>query len=202
MVMFIEGWLIKLKSLFYAQYNIKYRTMKVGININRTAIRKRLVEELNARGIILGRDGRKLSDQNTVELGNLLNHLENKEVVLTKKNVWIEFERFNPKKMVIANVSNGNYRVSLKKAKKKNRAKPKNKKEPHWKDKYLEYLKSKEWKAIRVKLFQLRGRKCEECDATRFLQIHHKTYIRLYHEKMDDLQILCRECHKAEHNIK
>lgn len=76
------------------------------------------------------------------------------------------------------------------------------KKEPHWKDEYLAYLKTPKWKQIRVTLFKERGRKCEECDATRFLQVHHLTYVRLYNERTTDLKILCEKCHKDTHGIK
>ena len=65
--------------------------------------------------------------------------------------------------------------------------------------KYKNYLKSPKWKAIREKLFSIRGRKCERCENTTSLQVHHKTYKRLYNEKLSDLEILCLSCHELEH---
>lgn len=67
--------------------------------------------------------------------------------------------------------------------------------------KYKEYLESPEWAEIKNDLFQIRGRKCERCGSDRFLQIHHKTYIRIFNEEPSDLEILCGGCHRKEHNI-
>ncbi len=71
--------------------------------------------------------------------------------------------------------------------------------------KYREYLKSKEWVELKIDLLQLRLCKCEKCKIklpANKLQIHHKTYERLYNELASDLLILCGSCHKKEHGIK
>lgn len=60
---------------------------------------------------------------------------------------------------------------------------------------YYEYLKSAEWQQVRTRLFKLRGRKCELCENTDSLHIHHLTYKRVGHERDEDLQILCDDCH-------
>jgi hypothetical protein len=41
--------------------------------------------------------------------------------------------------------------------------------------------------------------KCERRFQRRHLDIHHLTYIRLFHETLDDLAILCRGCHAVGH---
>lgn len=72
------------------------------------------------------------------------------------------------------------------------------------KEKYYTYLKSKEWKELKIDLLQLRGCNCERCGvkkAANILHIHHKTYARLYNELMADLEILCSKCHMDEHGI-
>lgn len=69
-------------------------------------------------------------------------------------------------------------------------------------DEYLEYLKSPEWKAIRINLFKARGKQCNRCGSKKAIQVHHLTYKRLFNERMTDLEILCSPCHKREHGIK
>jgi hypothetical protein len=66
---------------------------------------------------------------------------------------------------------------------------------------YNEYIDSKQWKLLREWLFHFRGKKCEKCGKKTYLNVHHVTYDRLYHELPNDLIILCRECHKKEHNL-
>jgi hypothetical protein len=70
------------------------------------------------------------------------------------------------------------------------------------KKKYYNYLKSNEWKSIRLDLLEIRGEKCERCASVNNLQVHHLTYDNLFNEAPEDLEILCRSCHKKEHNIK
>jgi 5-methylcytosine-specific restriction endonuclease McrA len=65
--------------------------------------------------------------------------------------------------------------------------------------KYLAYINSVAWKKKREEAFEFHGRNCGKCGSRYFLQIHHKTYINLYHEPMSDLMVLCDECHKDTH---
>lgn len=67
---------------------------------------------------------------------------------------------------------------------------------------YHEYIGSKEWAKKRKKAFRKHGRKCSICSSTRALQVHHKHYKTLYREGMDDLQILCADCHANHHEGK
>ena len=66
---------------------------------------------------------------------------------------------------------------------------------------YADFLRTRYWKNLRERVFKERGRKCERCNRTTYLQVHHLTYERRGRERMEDLEILCRDCHKQEHNI-
>jgi hypothetical protein len=67
---------------------------------------------------------------------------------------------------------------------------------------YAKYLKTDAWHKKRKEVLDIRGHKCEEpgCGATTNLQIHHLTYERLYHERITDFKVLCREHHEKVHN--
>jgi hypothetical protein len=70
---------------------------------------------------------------------------------------------------------------------------------------YKDYLKSTEWKYIKLDIIQLRGNRCEKCKEQRqvnILHLHHKTYVRLFNEKLTDLELLYPKCHMKEHGIK
>jgi hypothetical protein len=64
---------------------------------------------------------------------------------------------------------------------------------------YESYLKTPEWFAIRQMALDRDGNKCTECGSTDRLQAHHLTYTRRGHEKLKDLQTLCRTCHEKQH---
>lgn len=64
-------------------------------------------------------------------------------------------------------------------------------------DKYKAYIQSDAWKRRRTRKLKEAGYKCERCGAKDVpLHVHHKTYWRLYRERMDDLQVTCAPCHK------
>jgi 5-methylcytosine-specific restriction endonuclease McrA len=65
--------------------------------------------------------------------------------------------------------------------------------------KYKDYLNSNEWAQIRIDLFNIRGKKCEDCGNTKRLQIHHLTYKNIFNEEPEDLKILCKNCHQKEY---
>jgi 5-methylcytosine-specific restriction endonuclease McrA len=63
------------------------------------------------------------------------------------------------------------------------------------------YLKSLHWRFTRWrKKAQMRFTKgsvrCEKCGSQKWLHIHHITYARLGRERMSDLQVICRKCHR------
>lgn len=67
---------------------------------------------------------------------------------------------------------------------------------------YRSYIKSEKWKRLRNAILRKRGLRCERCRRyrqKRFLHIHHKTYERLGNELLNDLEILCVDCHSFEH---
>lgn len=60
---------------------------------------------------------------------------------------------------------------------------------------YAEYIKSVEWKNKRKFAIKMRGNRCEECDTEGYLEVHHIHYKTLYHERLNDIEVLCEECH-------
>ncbi len=65
---------------------------------------------------------------------------------------------------------------------------------------YYHYINSIEWGKKRIKKLESTKYKCEICKG-KANQVHHKHYKTLYNEKLDDLQSVCGNCHKNEHNI-
>ena len=61
------------------------------------------------------------------------------------------------------------------------------------------YLRSLHWRTVRAQKIKEAGGKCEVCGVGGKLDIHHLTYERLGHERMSDLQILCRKHHNKRH---
>jgi len=70
----------------------------------------------------------------------------------------------------------------------------------HDKQLYRAYLRTPEWKAIKLEIHSLRNHKCERCDSTYRLEVHHKTYKNLFNESPKDLELLCHNCHGKEHD--
>ena len=69
---------------------------------------------------------------------------------------------------------------------------------------YPEFLKSMYWRYVRTLMFRNRGRHrgCTRCGTTKErLDVHHKTYDHQGDElnHLEDLTILCAECHRIEH---
>ena len=66
-------------------------------------------------------------------------------------------------------------------------------------EEYKEYLQSSHWKELRKRILDRAGNCCERCGAMAewgALQIHHRTYARLWHECDNDVEALCEKCHK------
>lgn len=68
---------------------------------------------------------------------------------------------------------------------------------------YQAYLLSAEWAKCREAAFQVYGRKCSRCGKTRRLEVHHRgaDYRRLGRERVEDLEVLCGDCHDHAHMI-
>ncbi|MCR4684029.1 MAG: hypothetical protein K5649_01035 [Lachnospiraceae bacterium] len=73
-------------------------------------------------------------------------------------------------------------------------------------EKYREYLKSDEWKALAKKRMKIDGYSCCMCGCTGTannpLEVHHLTYKYIYREETriyQELMTLCHVCHKSIH---
>lgn len=69
---------------------------------------------------------------------------------------------------------------------------------------YNRQLKSKEWKNFRKEVFKIKGKKCEICNSTNHLNIHHPFYTKgklAWEYNPSDMMVLCLDCHKKIHNI-
>lgn len=66
---------------------------------------------------------------------------------------------------------------------------------------YQEYLESTKWKEFRKKAFEHYGRKCNKCQTTKNLQIHHLHYNNIFNEKLEDVRVLCKYHHEETHGI-
>lgn len=66
---------------------------------------------------------------------------------------------------------------------------------------YDEYLATRHWRSLRVKVAKIKNYRCELCDKKIEFgyHIHHKTYKRLGDERLGDLMFLCENCHKEVH---
>lgn len=69
------------------------------------------------------------------------------------------------------------------------------------------YLRSRHWRMVRRAKLEAVKYKCEKCKVKKYngngfipLDVHHLTYRRIFHETLNDLQVLCRTCHKLEHS--
>ena len=70
---------------------------------------------------------------------------------------------------------------------------------------YRAYMHSPEWQEVRRRKFDQVGERCQRCgkwrhqlESPRILQVHHKTYKRLFHEWLSDLEVLCVPCHEIK----
>ena len=67
---------------------------------------------------------------------------------------------------------------------------------------YKCYLKTMVWDNTRKKKLKEAGYKCQLCSKTGAeLHVHHNSYERIGDEDMNDLIVLCEDCHKKFHNI-
>lgn len=65
---------------------------------------------------------------------------------------------------------------------------------------YQTYIQSHAWKKKREVAFLVLGEKCQRCSKTDVpLHVHHKHYKTLYHERIEDVTVLCVPCHELTH---
>lgn len=67
---------------------------------------------------------------------------------------------------------------------------------------YEAYIASPAWEAKRQRALRKHGARCAACgNADPGLHVHHHTYDRFTRERMDDLVVLCKPCHRLVHRI-
>jgi hypothetical protein len=66
---------------------------------------------------------------------------------------------------------------------------------------YDDYIKSPQWRQIRAMMLNRFG-KCQLCSSTQNLEVHHNSYEHIGCEKehLEDLVVLCHDCHAVFHN--
>lgn len=68
-------------------------------------------------------------------------------------------------------------------------------------ERYQEYLDSKAWQEKRQFALTRAEYRCQVCNGDLRLEVHHRSYERLYeHEEISDLIVLCEWCHKLHHS--
>lgn len=69
------------------------------------------------------------------------------------------------------------------------------------KEAYQQFLLSPFWRDIRARKIALNPR-CERCSSRQNLQCHHKFYRQRWEDTaVEDLETLCRSCHKKHHDL-
>jgi hypothetical protein len=75
----------------------------------------------------------------------------------------------------------------------------------HQQPRYADYIVSDVWErkrdAVKNAHKALGTLFCVACRTTERLELHHRTYVRLGHETLDDLCLLCRACHQIQYSL-
>lgn len=64
---------------------------------------------------------------------------------------------------------------------------------------YPEYLQTDHWQAVRARCMKRARGKCQICLTKDAVDADHTTYKRRGFERPEDVQALCRRCHKQKH---
>lgn len=64
---------------------------------------------------------------------------------------------------------------------------------------YKDYLQTPEWGAKRNEMLKRAGHRCQVCNRSGRLEVHHRTYERRGSELEADLFVLCADCHDLFH---
>lgn len=67
---------------------------------------------------------------------------------------------------------------------------------------YAEYLQTEHWRVTRGYFIQQSGGRCQVCNSTTALDVHHRTYENVGDEQPGDCTVLCRDCHSLFHQNK
>lgn len=65
---------------------------------------------------------------------------------------------------------------------------------------YSEYLKTEHWNNIKATKKHEAGYRCQLCSNDNKLHVHHNNYNNLFMEEMNDLIVLCKDCHSKFHD--
>jgi hypothetical protein len=64
---------------------------------------------------------------------------------------------------------------------------------------YAIYRQSDHWQFVRRWMVDLYGATCELCGSTKYINVHHRCYEHIGHERIGCLTSLCEGCHKHFH---
>lgn len=64
---------------------------------------------------------------------------------------------------------------------------------------YQDYLKTPEWQEIRREALRRAKNRCQICNSSDYLHVHHRTYENKGDEDLSDLTVLCSDCHQIFH---
>lgn len=65
---------------------------------------------------------------------------------------------------------------------------------------YRSYLFSEHWQQFRQVALEYYGKKCADCGTTEgIFNVHHLTYENIGEELLEDVVVLCRDCHHKRH---
>lgn len=64
---------------------------------------------------------------------------------------------------------------------------------------YTEYLTSDAWRRLAGEAKARAGYECILCASSSHLEVHHRTYARIGRERLEDLIVLCWQCHRRHH---
>src|SRR5690349_11758113 len=67
---------------------------------------------------------------------------------------------------------------------------------------YRDYLRTPGWQEKRLAALERAGHRCQTCNGKQNLDVHHRTYERIFNEEPGDLTVLCRKCHELFHGAK
>lgn len=68
-------------------------------------------------------------------------------------------------------------------------------------ERYEKYISSPKWAQIRTRIIRQRGGRCQACQSSDNLHVHHGTYDRFERELDTDLFLLCESCHDTLHRF-
>lgn len=71
---------------------------------------------------------------------------------------------------------------------------------------YVKYLRTPHWRRMRTLAFYRYGKKCRRCGNygtnRNPIQVHHRSYDHLGDERIEELEVICKNCHTFHHQEK